>query len=106
MEDFQVREEHWVIADLIGKGKHIRTVPVPVWAKRAVDESTGAAKIDQGAIFRADIKIWLHMTCAAPARGYATWLAVNLNKFSSCLGTHRFRRPSTISDASRSCDTR
>jgi site-specific recombinase XerD len=52
MEDFQVREEHWVIADLIGKGKHIRTVPVPVWAKRAVDEWTGAAKIDQGAIFR------------------------------------------------------
>jgi len=26
LEDFQVREEHWVIADLIGKGKHIRTV--------------------------------------------------------------------------------
>ena len=28
-EDFQLREEHWVIADLIGKGKHIRTVPIP-----------------------------------------------------------------------------
>jgi len=28
LEDFQVREEHWVIPDLIGKGKHIRTVPV------------------------------------------------------------------------------
>ncbi len=41
-----------MIADLIGKGKHIRTVPVPVWAKRAVDEWTGATKIDQGAIFR------------------------------------------------------
>jgi len=52
MEDFQVREEHWVIADLIGKRKHIRTVPVPVWAKRAVDEWIDAAKIDQGAIFR------------------------------------------------------
>ena len=51
-EDFQVREEHWVIADLIGKGKHIRTVPVPAWAKRAVDKWTDAAKIDQGAIFR------------------------------------------------------
>src|SRR5438132_7111452 len=36
--DFQVREEHCVIADLVGKGKHIRTVPVPLWAKRAVDE--------------------------------------------------------------------
>jgi hypothetical protein len=31
MQDFPVREERWVIADLIGKGKHIRTVPVPVW---------------------------------------------------------------------------
>src|SRR5216684_8642286 len=51
-EDFQIREEHCVIADLVGKGKHIRTVPVPVWAKRAVDEWTGATKIDQGAIFR------------------------------------------------------
>src|SRR5260370_22250811 len=52
LDAFQVRVEHWVIADLIGKGKHIRTVPVPVWAKRAIDEWTGAAKIDQGAIFR------------------------------------------------------
>ena len=52
MEDFQVREEHWVIADLIGKGKHIRTVPVPMWAKRAVDEWTTAAAIKDGAIFR------------------------------------------------------
>ena len=51
-EDFQVREERWVIADLIGKGKHIRTVPVPVWAKRAVDEWTVAAGIGGGAIFR------------------------------------------------------
>jgi Phage integrase family len=33
-EDFQIREERCVIADLVGKGKHIRTVPVPLWAKR------------------------------------------------------------------------
>jgi len=52
MEDFQVREEHSVIADLVGKGKHIRTVPVPLWAKRAVDEWTGAAAITCGTIFR------------------------------------------------------
>ena len=50
-KDFQVREEHWVIADLIGKGKHIRTVPVPVWAKRAVDDWTTAG-VNDGAIFR------------------------------------------------------
>jgi site-specific recombinase XerC len=52
VEDFQVREEHWVIADLIGKGKHIRTVPVPVWAKRTVDQWTDAANVIQGATFQ------------------------------------------------------
>ena len=51
-EDFQVREEHCVIADLVSKGKHIRTVPVPLWAKRAVDEWTRAATITGGMIFR------------------------------------------------------
>jgi site-specific recombinase XerC len=28
------REEHWAIVDLIGKGGHIRTVPVPDWVKQ------------------------------------------------------------------------
>lgn len=37
-EDFQLREDHWVVGDLIGKGKHIRTVPAPGWVKRAVDD--------------------------------------------------------------------
>jgi site-specific recombinase XerD len=52
VEDFQIREEHWVIADLIGKGKHIRMVPVPAWVKRTVDEWTQAAEIRTGTIFR------------------------------------------------------
>jgi len=50
--DFQVREDHCVIADLVGKGKHIRTVPVPLWAKRAVDEWTGGGCHHRGTIFR------------------------------------------------------
>ena len=29
LEDLPIREEHSITADLIGKGKHIRTVPVP-----------------------------------------------------------------------------
>ena len=51
-QDFQIREEHWIIADLIGKAKHIRTVPVPVWVKRTVDAWTAAAEISAGTIFR------------------------------------------------------
>jgi site-specific recombinase XerC len=52
VEDFQIRDEHWVIVDLIGKGKHIRTVPVPEWVKRIVDTWTANAGITAGTIFR------------------------------------------------------
>jgi site-specific recombinase XerD len=33
LESFQRREERWTIVDLVGKGRHIRTVPVPNWVK-------------------------------------------------------------------------
>jgi len=61
MEDLQLREEHWVIADLIGKGRHIRTVPMPTWVKKAVDEWTTSAGISEGVIFRRinrEGKVW------------------------------------------------
>ncbi len=31
VDSIQSREEHWVIADLLGKAGHIRTVPIPSW---------------------------------------------------------------------------
>jgi integrase len=43
LESIQQREEHWVIADLVGKGGHVRTVPIPMWVKTAVDAWTTAA---------------------------------------------------------------
>ena len=49
----QQREEHWVIADLVGKGGHVRTVPMPSWVKTAVDAWTAAAGITEGTVFRA-----------------------------------------------------
>ena len=45
-EDFQVREEHWVIAG------HIRTIPVPQWVKEAVDSWTVGAGITSGPLLR------------------------------------------------------
>ncbi len=53
VEDLQQREEYWVIADLVGKGGHVRTVPVPTWVKVAVDRWLTAAGISTGPIFRA-----------------------------------------------------
>lgn len=36
IDDVQTRQGHWAIVDLIGKGGHIRTVPIPQWAKHAL----------------------------------------------------------------------
>ena len=48
----QRRDEHWAIVDLIGKGGHIRTVPVPVWVKQVIDEWSNAAGISSARVFR------------------------------------------------------
>jgi len=53
LESVQQREEHWVIADLVGKVGHVRTVPIPSWVKAAVDAWTTAAGISEGRVFRA-----------------------------------------------------
>jgi len=52
VDHFQQREDHWAIVDLIGKGGHIRTVPVPEWVKASVDVWTTIAHISSGRIFR------------------------------------------------------
>src|SRR5215470_14594130 len=53
VESIQLREDHWVIADLLGKAGHIRTVPVPSWVKDAIDDWKKASGITEGALFRA-----------------------------------------------------
>jgi len=47
-----LREDHWVIADLVGKAGHVRTVPVPLWVKKAVDTWTESAHLGEGRVFR------------------------------------------------------
>src|SRR5580698_10333934 len=42
-----------VVLDLAGKRKRIRTVPIPGWAKVAVDHWMAAAGITEGPLFRA-----------------------------------------------------
>ena len=52
VEDIQQREEYWVIADLVGNGGHIRTVPVPVWDIAGIDACTAASGIASGILIR------------------------------------------------------
>ena len=52
-EDIQIRQGHWAIVDLVGKGNHVRTVPMPIWVKSAVDRWLTAASVTTGRVFRA-----------------------------------------------------
>jgi integrase len=47
------RDGRWVILDLAGKHGRVRTVPMPGWAKDAVDAWAAAAGICDGAVLRA-----------------------------------------------------
>src|SRR5438876_4360810 len=51
LDDIQMRQGHWAVVDLIGKGGHIRTVPIPGWVKSALDQWMLAARITEGKIF-------------------------------------------------------
>jgi site-specific recombinase XerD len=51
-EDLDQREEHWVIVNLVGKGGHVRTLPMPQWVKNAIDQWVASAGIVSGPIFR------------------------------------------------------
>jgi site-specific recombinase XerD len=59
--EIQIRQGHWAVVDLIGKGGHIRTVPIPEWVKAALDQWTRAAGDREGRIIRAVArtgKVW------------------------------------------------
>jgi hypothetical protein len=47
----QIRQGHWAIVDLVGKGGPIRTMPMPNWVKESVDRWMIEAKISVGRIF-------------------------------------------------------
>jgi site-specific recombinase XerD len=120
LESIQQREEHRVIADLVRKGGHVRTVPIPTWVKYTVDAWTAAAAITQGPVFRAINKagrvwgdgmspkvLWDVVRVAAARAGIdklashdlrctcaasATSRVANSIRFSSCSATPPFRR--------------
>ena len=52
IRQFRIVEDRWVIADLVGKHGRVRTVPVPAFAKIAVDDWCAAAGITSGCLLR------------------------------------------------------
>jgi site-specific recombinase XerD len=53
LEQIHQVDGRWVIADLVGKGARVRTVPMPSWAKVLVDRWVAAAGLSSGPLLRA-----------------------------------------------------
>src|SRR5664280_777391 len=56
LDQLQSREGHWVIVDLVGKGRRLRTVPVPSWCKELLDAWVRHSGVSEGRIFRRLLK--------------------------------------------------
>ncbi len=56
VETIQLREGRWVLADLCGKGRRIRTVAVPMWVKQGINDWMTSARIEDGRLLRRVLK--------------------------------------------------
>ena len=52
VDQLQLRESHWVIVDMVGKGGRLRTIPVPVWCKALLDDWLRDSGVAGGKVFR------------------------------------------------------
>jgi integrase len=48
VETIHQREGRWVLADLEGKGRRVRTVAIPIWVKQGINAWMTAAGIEDG----------------------------------------------------------
>jgi integrase len=53
VDTIQLREGRWVLADLEGKGRRVRTVAIPAWVKQGINAWMIAAGVEDGRLLRA-----------------------------------------------------
>jgi len=56
VDTIQLREGRWVLADLEGKGRRVRTVAIPAWVKQGINTWMTAAGLEDGRLLRAVTK--------------------------------------------------
>src|SRR5436190_21306766 len=95
LDHLQQREEHWAIVDLVGKGGHVRTVPVPDWVKSELEVWLAAAGIDRGRLFRRVNKVG--KACGEGITVKAVWHIVK--ESAKCIGVPK----SAPHDLRRTC---
>ncbi len=92
VEEIQLRENRWVIADLRGKGGRIRTVAIPMWVKQGINAWQAAGGVEEGPLFRSirkggkvgeslsDWAVWAVVTEAAREIGIENFGAHDLRR--------------------------
>jgi integrase len=72
LEQLQIREGRWVIVDLIGKGRRLRTVPS--WSKQLLDAWLSHSGVGEGRVFRRVSKVGRRQEAGVTAN--VVWYAV------------------------------
>jgi integrase len=99
--DIQQREGRWVLVDLVGKGRRVLSVAVPLWVKQGID-AWEAAKISEGRLLRAN-----HSGGRVHGSGLSDWAIWSVVERAVAelgiehLGAHDLRR--TCANLCRSC---
>jgi hypothetical protein len=135
LDHLQQREEHWAIVDLVGKGGHVRTVPVPDWVRTELDDWLAAAGIDRGncsgrvnkvgrtwgvgmtvkAVWHivkesakriGVAKLAPHAICGGPVLGFAMLREASWSRSNSSWGMSQFKRPNATLGANSGFDQR
>jgi integrase len=131
-ESLQQREEHWVIADLVGQayarcrsqaGSKLRSMPGQLLSTLRTVRSSAPSTRPGGHGAMACLRRCSGTSCGqrrgvpasrsshrttsvARVRGSVTWLAANWIRFDASWGTSRSRRRSATLDANSDCDAR
>ena len=134
LDQLQLRESHWVIVDMVGKGGRLRTIPVPAWCKGLIDARVRDSGVTEGKVFRRVSKkgirqdegvttdvVWYAVKRYAKRVGIDHLAPYDLrgtcgrpcheaggdsNRFSFSLVTRRCKRPNATSDAGRTSEKR
>ena len=86
------REGRWAIVDLVGKHGRVRTVPMPSWAKAALDGWAAAAGIDSGSVLRRVSKAGRVGTSGLGAQSIFETVAAYGNRIGVRITPHDLRR--------------
>jgi hypothetical protein len=97
LDQLQSREGRWVIVNLVGKGKRLRTIPVPSWSKELLDAWLQHSGVIEGKVFRRVLKggmrqeagvtasvVWYAVKRCASQAGIANLAPHDLRRYAAC----------------------